>query len=389
MILYNVEGIYHFDEEGNPTMQMNPLNFTSLHTSELSRSASAGEMTAGIEKDKSQQSTDSVALRGETGKPRRTFTPEDVGKSSAPPPEAAPAGVSAPEAAPQGSSSDNTATITIISTNDLHGHFSTMPQVSGLVHQLKKENPEALVVDVGDIAYNPPYSDANHFDPMVDIMNQIGYNIVEPGNHEFQYGAPTMHDEYTSRIKADVVCSNVKDPKTNDYLPGIKPYVIKEIDGVKVAFIGTVVPDMATSAHPNVGKDVKRLDINDTVRRLLPEIKAQGAEVIVDLSHHGIGKKADVNLAQNVDGIDVILSGHDHQLTENPIVISKMPGKTYVIEGMSHGKFVMQTDIEVDKKTHEVISVTMKSYPTSTSTVKPDPVVNDIIQNYHGKGRGR
>jgi 5'-nucleotidase / UDP-sugar diphosphatase len=370
-------------------MDMKPMNFNAGNNVELSHALNSNNIRPDGEEVelRAPERKDSVAV-GRAQGTMKSFSPDalkNFSSAAESPVESARPPADSP---PDTRSSDETTTITLISTNDMHGQFKNMPQVSGVVHQLKKENPDAVVVDVGDISYNPPYSDNNHFDPMIDIMNQIGYNIVEPGNHEFQYGAPTMHDEYTTRIKADVICSNVKDPRTNDYLPGIKPYVIKEIDGVKVAFIGTVVPDMATSAHPNVGKDVKRLDINDTVRSLLPEIKAQGADVIVDLSHHGIGKKADVDLAKNVDGIDVILSGHDHQLTETPIVIPSSPSQTYVIEGMSHGKFVMKTDIEVDKKTHHVISVTMKPYPTSTSTVKPDPVVQDILHNYQDKGGG-
>jgi S-sulfosulfanyl-L-cysteine sulfohydrolase len=119
------------------------------------------------------------------------------------------------------------------------------------------------------------------------------------------------------------------------------------------------------------------------VKKLIPEMKAQGAEVIVDLSHHGIGPHADPTLASGVEGINVILSGHDHQLTEQPVVFSQFPAKTYLIEGMSHGKYVIETDIQVDKKTHQVIAVTMKPYPTATSTIKPDPAVAEIIQNHH------
>ncbi|MDQ7824954.1 MAG: bifunctional UDP-sugar hydrolase/5'-nucleotidase [Candidatus Eremiobacteraeota bacterium] len=349
-------------------MNMNPLNFNAAGNAELSPHRHHREIKNDTPTDIPEQAApgDSVDINAGT---------EGVKQEKPDTPRAA--------ASPNG-----TTTITILSTNDMHAQFKNMPEVSGLVHQLKKENPDAIVVDVGDIAYNPPYSDANHFSPMLEIMNQIGYHIVEPGNHEFQYGAPAMHDEYTSRINADVVCSNIRDKKTGDYLPGVKPYVIKDVEGVKVAFIGTVVPHMATSAHPDVGKDVDKREINDTVRELLPELKAQGAEVIVSLSHHGVGKKADLNLAENVEGINVILTGHDHQFTGEPIVVSKFPTRTYIIEGMSHGKYVMETDITIDNKTREVIAVNMKPWPTSSATVKPDPVVEDIIKNYHSKGGG-
>jgi 5'-nucleotidase / UDP-sugar diphosphatase len=353
---------FHYPGRKYPRMNVNPMNFTDAGSVSLSHRGFNKERKAEHKPGQFQDAgnADTVTINGK----------KDRSKAGS---------------GDEGQPSGDTTTITLISTNDMHGQFKNMPAMAGVIQQLKKDNPHALVVDVGDIAYNPDFSDANHFDPMVDIMNQIGYNVVEPGNHEFQYGAPAMHDEYTSRIKADVVCSNVRDPRTNDYLAGTKPYVIKDIDDVKVAFIGTVVPHMSTSAHPTVGKDVKALDIDDTVKQLIPEIKAKGVDVIVDLSHHGIGKNADRSLAENVEGIDVILSGHDHRLTTEPIVISTFPSKTYIVEGMSHGKYVMKTSIEVDRKNHQVISVKMKPYPTTSTTVKADPAVADIIQNYHEK----
>lgn len=366
-------------------MSMNPIDYNSVNNLNLSQYGHYRDNKAEGEKEQSSpaQASDSVTIN-QTGENQKGFTADslkDMKKNDETLPDKAHRDSSS-------KSSDGTTTITLISTNDMHAQLKNMSKVSGLIQQLRTENPNALVLDVGDISYNPPYSDANHFDPMIDIMNHIGYNVVEPGNHEFQYGAPTMHDEYTSRIKADVLCSNIRDKSTDDYLEGTKPYVIKDINGVKVAFIGTVVPHMETSAHPNVGKDVKRLDINDTVEKLIPEVKAQGAEVIVSMSHHGVGKNADLDLAQNVEGIDVILTGHDHQFTEGPITVSKFPNKTYIIEGMSHGKYVMKTDIVVDNKTHDVIAVNMRPYPTSSNTVKADPAVDGIIQNYQEKSGG-
>jgi len=384
MIAYII-GSGLFCEERCIIMSMNPIDYSSVNNLNIPHRGKYRDSKTEREGEKSlpAEASDSVTIN-QTGENRKSFPSDslkEIKKYDEPLKENGLVDSSS-------KSSDGTTTITLISTNDLHGHFRNLPKVAGLIEQLRTENPDALVLDIGDISYNPPYSDANHFDPVIDIMNQIGYNIVEPGNHEFQYGAPVMHDEYTSRINADVVCANIRDRNTDDYLEGTKPYVIKDMNGVKVAFIGTVTTKMATSAHPSVGSDVKKLDINDTVEKLIPEVKAQGAEVIVNLNHNGIGKNSSLNLAQNVEGIDVIMAGHDHQLTEGPITVSKFPNKTYIIEGMSHGKFVVKTDIVVDNKTHDVIAVNMRPYPTSSNTVKADQAVEDIIQNYQEKSGG-
>ncbi len=377
-------------------MDMNPLNLNAISTTSLTNPARIERTAPENQADPREQDIqDSVSVhdeqtrrKSESRGPVETPVMESPVEELPAEPEKQPEAAEAPRTSGT-ASSRNTTTITILSTNDLHGYYKGMANLAGLVHELKHEHPDALMVDVGDVCYNPPYSDANHYEPMVDIMNSIGYNVVTLGNHEFQWGATRMHDEYVSKIEADVVSANIKDLKTNDYLPDVKPYVIKDVNGVKVGIMGTVVPDMATSANPHVGKDVKRLDIEDTVRALIPKMKEEGAEVIVLLSHHGVHKGADVDLAKNVEGIDVIFTGHDHQLTEEPIVVSKFPSKTYIFQSMSHAKYVGETTIEVDAKTHDIISINMKAIPTKSYTSKPDPVVEDILKNYQGKDGGR
>jgi 2',3'-cyclic-nucleotide 2'-phosphodiesterase (5'-nucleotidase family) len=329
--------------------------------------------------EKYSEPRDSVNFQSyEGGRNFQKVTQEFISQPE--PPAAEAAGEQMPAQPPP--SKEGRTTITIISTNDQHGYFKSMADQAGLIAELKKEHPDAILVDVGDVAYNPPFSDQHHYEPMVDIMNHVGYNVVGLGNHEFQWGAPTMKEEYVDKMKADVVCANVKDPHTNDYISGVKPYVIKDINGVKVGILGLVTPGMSTQAHPNVGKDVTKLDMEDTARSLIPEMKAKGAEVIVVLSHHGIHGGADPDMARNVKGIDVILSAHDHQLTSEPIVIDKFPSKTYVFQGQSHGKYVGETTIDVDKKTHQVIEINCKAIPTKSYASKPDPEVQKMVSDY-------
>ncbi len=285
------------------------------------------------------------------------------------------------EAAPvqekSSSRSQGTIKVNIINTHDMHGYFKNMANIAGLINQLREQNPGAVVIDGGDVAYNPPYSDASHYEPMPDVMNQIGYNIVSLGNHEFQWDAPTLDQEFVKKLKADVLCANVLDPRTKGYLPGVQPYLIKEINGVNFGFIGVVEPKMATSAHPNVGSDVLKLSPGATLKKLIPEVKAKGADVIVVISHQGIDD--DPSMARQVPGIDVILSSHDHQVTESPIVVGKFPNQTYIVESGSHCKNVGLTTIEYDPKTKEVIDVGFTPYPAMSSTVKADPAVLNIL----------
>ncbi len=287
-----------------------------------------------------------------------------------------------PEISPRG---NKIVQVTIINTNDLHGYLPNLPKLAGIIDDLRKAHPDALVIDCGDVAYNPPVSDRHHFEPMPEIMNEIGYDITSLGNHEFQWGSPTLQKELTSKLSSDVLCSNALDKKTGEYLPGVKPYVIKEINGVKIGFIGLVTTKMATSAHPDVGKDVLKRNESETLKKLIPEVRAQGAELVVVMSHQGIDD--DPDMARDVPGMDVIVAAHDHQLTQSPIVVPSYPGKTYIVEAGSHAKNVGETVLAIDEKTHELIAVSMRAIPTKTSTIASDEKVKKIIDDFMGTNR--
>ncbi len=275
--------------------------------------------------------------------------------------------------------------ITIISTNDMHGKFDRMPKVAGLIDALQKQNPGAILVDGGDSTYNPPYSTANRFNPMPEILNEMGYNIVNLGNHEFQFGKGATGSEFTGRLdkSIDVLAANVHDKSINDSLAGTKPYVIKDLNGLKVAFVGIVEPNMGTSANPHVGKDLVKESPADAINRLMPEMKKQ-ADVIVAMTHQGLGD--DQKMLRMVEGLDLVLASHDHAVTDSPIQVGKFPNQTYIVESGSHCKLVGLTELLVDPDTKEVVDIKFKNYDVGSYNVKPDPAVAKIISDYQAGG---
>ena len=87
-----------------------------------------------------------------------------------------------------GESKSEPITLTIISTNDMHGQYQLMPKVAGVIDALRERYPDAIVVDGGDSTYNPPFSEVNEFGPITDVLNEMKYDVITLGNHEFQYG---------------------------------------------------------------------------------------------------------------------------------------------------------------------------------------------------------
>ncbi len=262
------------------------------------------------------------------------------------------------------------AKITILHTNDIHGNLKNLPALSAAISALANENPNAVLVDCGDLAYNFPYSESNHFEPMPEFVNANLYNVTSLGNHEFQWPNSTLQKELLSQLKSDVLCANVLDKKTGQPIPGVKPYVIKEIDGLKVAFIGIVTEDMATPAHPEVGKDLIKLGENESLRKYVAEVKGKGADIIIGLTHQGIAD--DKKSAAAVPGLDLIIGGHDHFVTEEPIVVGKYPNQTYIVEAGQSAKYLGETTIVFDTEAREVLTADMRPIPTGRYLIKAD-----------------
>ncbi len=311
-------------------------------------------------------------------------------------------------------------TITIIHTNDMHGKYRPthsgmggMPYVATVVKEIRRRYPDAILVDVGDTVYNPPYSKKHRFQPMVQIMNAMNYQIEAIGNHEFQYGVPTLVKEFVKQVKFPVLNSNLLFKETGELPEGVQPYLIMDIKGVKVAFIGVSTTRLATNANPHVGRDVIKIPIREALAKYVPEVKRKGADVVIVLAHEGVNKLKEIlsSIPEIAKDIDVVMAGHDHTLTEKPRKVTikekeamalvkyamkpykakviklrvKVSSKThtvYIVEAGSHTKYVGFSQLTIDKNTKELVKFTMKPIPVKSKEIKPDPEIQRIIENY-------
>ena len=291
--------------------------------------------------------------------------------------------------------------INIIHTNDLHGNLDPnhgkggMAYVAGKIDQLRTKDPDHLVLDGGDMAYSPPYSDRNRFNPMPTIMNTIGYDAMVTGNHEFQYeadkyGGPegNPNAKLTDNLKElqehtnfPMLCANAirKDIKGRpDY---IKPYIIKKVGNVNVGVIGVVTKKMATSAHPQVAAGWNILDQADSINQFVPEMKEKGADIVVVISHDSLGRNE--SMISRSHGIDMVVGGHDHQTTESPRIIRNADGqKVPLVEAGAHGYMIGNLKVEVDPDSKKVEKITSTLYPVQSSKIKPDPEVEAIVNKW-------
>jgi 2',3'-cyclic-nucleotide 2'-phosphodiesterase (5'-nucleotidase family) len=306
--------------------------------------------------------------------------------------------------------------ITIFHTNDLHGKLDEkngeggIINLSGTINKLREETPKHILVDAGDISYNPPYSDRNRFNPMNEVMNEIGYNLLAPGNHEYQWegnahggpeGNPNPHlvdnlKELSESLNFPIVNANVVRKDTGKLPDYVKPYVIEQVGDIKVGITGTCTHKMATSAHPDVAENWVVKNAAESLNQVIPEMKKNGADIIVVLAHDSLGRNRE--LIKKVPDIDIMIGAHDHQTTpegelkieghndddEPSVEVVKTPDgkKVPLVEAGSHTKLVGQLDITIDLKDREIISVVSDMHPTTGAKAKADPEVVDIYNKW-------
>lgn len=297
--------------------------------------------------------------------------------------------------------------ITILHTNDTHGHlipFSyTEPRTPNdetaalkyrtniggiarratLIHEIQKEtHGNTFVVDAGDALDGTPFSVEYMGEADFAAMSTAGYQLRTNGNHEFSASLK----EFYRNIKTGgfpVIDANVLDKKTSK--PALPEYKIIEINGVKIAFFG-LTTDASTYKAAKEGFNF--VDPIQTAKQLVPLLRQQ-ADLVIGITH--IGYDQDLRLAQEVDGIDVIVGGHSHTRLTKPTFISKDAsmqafkiGGTVIVQDFQWGGELGRLDLRIRK---DDAKVTLMSYDGKllpiTSSIPDDPATAKILAKYY------
>lgn len=235
--------------------------------------------------------------------------------------------------------------IRILYLNDFHGFAESykplnsgemmggIPSLAAKANALRKEKP-SLLLSAGDMMQGNAWANLFQGESVIELMNAMHFDAMVAGNHEFDFGQEVLKKRI-SEAKFPVLGANVEG------LGILKPYVIKEVNGIKIAIIGITTEDTPVSTHPRNVYGLKFLSPADTIMNYLKELK-DTADIILVLSH--IGYQTDRVLAEQVKGIDVIVGGHSHTRVDKPTVV----GKTIIVQAWEHGKVLGLLDLTLD-----------------------------------------
>jgi 5'-nucleotidase / UDP-sugar diphosphatase len=224
--------------------------------------------------------------------------------------------------------------LTIIHTNDLHNNPGILLQVE---EEKNKVKGPVLLLDAGDALKG---SNTLFYlkEEVICTMNRLGYSALTMGNREFNYLRWVLKKR-KEQAEFPILAANLTDLK-NKVNDCFKPFIIKNIDGMKVAIIGLTPVQYNDDSFWLKLFGFRFLDPFKTTREITENLNKDVALVIL-LSH--LGLKDDKLMAEENINIDLIIGGHSHSVIENPI----LSGKTYIFQAGSHGKYLGKIEIEI------------------------------------------
>ncbi|AMA71956.1 MULTISPECIES: bifunctional metallophosphatase/5'-nucleotidase [Aneurinibacillus] len=265
-------------------------------------------------------------------------------------------------------------TLHILHTNDLHSHFEEMARIATGLKQLRlelqKQGYPVVTVDLGDhMDRMRLQTEATWGQVNVDVLNETRYDFVTIGNNEgLTFPRPKFNELYRNAAFS-VICANLLDAKTKQPPPFLRSYTITKYGDFTVGWIGV------TASFPEVYKLLGFITLDPTrvVAEQVASIRPY-VDIIIVLSH--VGYQWDVEMARNIDGIDVILGAHTHTyLAEGERI-----NHTLVCQTGKFGQNIGHVTITYDKLKKTICKLEARCLPTHL--YKPDGKVERIVDRH-------
>ncbi|ARE41570.1 Sulfur oxidation protein SoxB [Rhodovulum sp. P5] len=248
-----------------------------------------------------------------------------------------------------------------------YGKMGGLDRVATVINAIRADRPEALLLDGGDTWHGSYTCLKTQAQDMVNVMNALKPDAMT-SHWEFTLGIDRV-TEIVDTLDFPFLGANIFDNEWDE--PAYEPYQMFERGGAKVAVIGQAFPYMPIAnpgwMFPGLSFGVRE----DRMREVVQEVRDAGADLVVVLSHNGFD--VDRKMASQVQGIDVILTGHTHDALPEPVLV----GDTMLIASGSNGKFVTRLDLDVQNG--QMMGFRHKLIPIFSDVIEPDRDVATII----------
>ena len=283
--------------------------------------------------------------------------------------------------------------VRVYHTNDIHGWVMPRPDklqparaaggAAALASLISRETGPRLVLDGGDWWQGTPEGTLTKGEVVADVFNAIGYDAVVIGNHEYDNGGDELK-ALLAKIKVPVLSANTYGTD-GKLVPWVRPWIVKEVAGVKFGIFGLTTRNMRRLAFP---KSIEGLEFRrevDVARDMVKELKRAGATVIIAVTHVGLeqeGKpkfEGDQTIAKEVPGIDLIVGGHSHTFLNRPI---RGENGTLIVQAGHYLLKAGRVELEIDRKTKTVTASSGELIELYPDRVGEEPKVKEIVARH-------
>jgi 5'-nucleotidase / UDP-sugar diphosphatase len=268
-------------------------------------------------------------------------------------------------------------TISILHTTDLHGHilpttdYDGTPDVGGLarcatqIRHWRRKNRNTILIDVGDVYQGTDVGLRSKGALMIDLFNHLRYDAWVIGNHEFDWGMdPFLRAVQASRmpvLAANTVLEGKSAGQWTDAkhpFARVQPYIIREIEGIRVAIIGITTPGMPFWFRPEYTRGLDVTHPVEAVRRAIAKAKAEGANAMVLAGHMGLKMRSGgddfannvMSLTAEFPDVAVFLGGHTHQN-----IPSRLTNNVLLTQANHYGIHVGRVDLVFDRESKRLL----------------------------------
>lgn len=284
----------------------------------------------------------------------------------------------------------NTKHITLLHSNDMHGDFLAethgeeghliggLALLSGYLNRVRQDERNVLYVISGDMVQGSLLDAEFRGISTIEVMNYLAPDVVTLGNHELDYGLP--HLLFLEKMaNFPIVNANLYIKKYHKRL--MQPYVVLNVDGFKIMFIGIITDAVLMSLRTDslVGTFIDLEDAAAEVGRICNAYKDIDIDLTILLTH--IGFESDKELAALLDpawGVDGIIGGHSHTILEQPEVVNNI----VIAQAGTGTDQVGRFDLMVDGDTNRIVEWKWQLIPVDNNLAEPDPELQRFIDSY-------
>lgn len=313
-----------------------------------------------------------------------------------------------PKSDSPGSKESEVQTVTILSTNDIHGNympfvtntgsatsqtgdpgrdtlvtFDKKAEIGGFavlataVKEIRESRENVLLLDAGDTFSDDLLGNLTQGEAVIKMMSALKYDYLSLGNHDFDYGRERT-EELMQIAGFPFGAANITDLRTGKSIFD-SPFVVKQLADTRIAIISLGYHNTNLTGNSDNMKDLEFRRGDEVLKEILPEVKEQ-ADIIVLLSHQGTA--VDRLTAEEFGDIDLIVGGHSHDLIVGPEKINN----TYIVQAMADAAVLGEINLEV--KEGKLSGVSAKHHHLWLSDFEKDPEMESLIQELRAPYRG-